>query len=144
MAIHLRILSWALFFLLRLRFPPGKSIPMTKLKFVYMSNNCLKSNAQQLVKCYCFAFSHIIIIKIFGEINNINKTASQYFVIKIEFQQRTRKRTVTECKIKTSPLLTFRSMTQRLPKLNTVTRRRILITYKCVWHMNCGSPITGI
>ena len=26
MAIHLRILSWALIFLLRLRFPPGKSV----------------------------------------------------------------------------------------------------------------------
>ena len=26
MAIHLRILSWALIFLLQLRFPPGKSI----------------------------------------------------------------------------------------------------------------------
>ena len=40
MAFHIRILSWALIFILRLRFPPGKSIATT------ITVNALRSHCQ--------------------------------------------------------------------------------------------------
>ncbi len=38
MAIHLAALSWALIFILRLRFPPGKSIAKVIIRSVPLTN----------------------------------------------------------------------------------------------------------
>ena len=39
MTLHLRILSWALIFILRLRFPPSKSLVNITTKFVEAKGN---------------------------------------------------------------------------------------------------------
>ena len=43
MAIHLALLSWALIFILRLRFPPGKSIA-TNFENVFKIQNIFSQN----------------------------------------------------------------------------------------------------